>query len=173
MTFCLIYLFLLISTMSAESLTVPRRAPNYGVSLSNSETITLSSLKGNVIVLAFLNATCPSCQKTAEVLEKCFRTYGPNGLRVIGVIVNDDGTGAATFIEKYQITYPIGFNSRTSAYKFLLRDESERLPAPQMVIIDRKGIIRLQVGGGDTFFSGQEQNLIRAVQPLLNEQASR
>jgi hypothetical protein len=43
---------------------------------------------------------------------------------------------------------------------------------PQVVIIDRKGVIRHQVPGGDKFFENEEKNMRDVVLPLLKAGAA-
>jgi len=43
---------------------------------------------------------------------------------------------------------------------------------PQLVVIDRKGVIRHQFPGGDKFFENEEKNLRDVLLPLLKAGAA-
>jgi hypothetical protein len=70
------------------------------------------------------------------------------------------------------LTYPLGFTTASSDVDaFLGREGSEQLKIPQMVVIDRKGVIRAATGGGaDTRLEG-EAALRALVNSLLDETA--
>ena len=75
------------------------------------------------------------------------------------------------FIKKFQPGYPVGFNPRNLVLDYLQHPVMFRLQMPQVVVIDRKGIIRTQLEGDDKFFdkADQEKNFRDVLEPLLKE----
>lgn len=104
--------------------------------------------KGKVILLDFWATWCKPCIKTFPEMERLQKTYGPQGLQVLGITRIDNRQNIAdieAFIEKQEFVYPIG-----------LSDESLNNLAygvggiPHVVLIDKKGIVRYyKVGSGN------------------------
>jgi alkyl hydroperoxide reductase subunit AhpC len=65
----------------------------------------------------------------------------------------------------------VGFNPRNLVENYLQHPVMFRLLMPQVVVIDRKGIIRAQLAGDDKFFdkAEQEKNFRDVLEPLLKE----
>jgi peroxiredoxin len=161
---------LLVSALSLISAEIPRQAPEYAFALPSGQQELLSKYKGKVVVLEFLLTTCPHCQNSSRILSKLNSELGPKGFQPLGVAINPDGD-INDFVKKFGVNFPVGKGSRDSAYAFL--QHSIMAPSfyvPQMVFIDRKGVIRAQYGGADPFLASNEEANIRSmVEKLLTE----
>lgn len=131
---------------------VPRPAKDYAFKLLDGSTKKLSSLKGKVVVMEFLFTWCATCQGEAQMLSRLQKELGPEGLQVMGVAFNpevntkDEAANKATALEfdqKYA-EFPVGKASEAEALGYLGISLMERYAAPQLVIIDRKGVVRAQ-----------------------------
>lgn len=71
------------------------------------------------------------------------------------------------YAKQFNLTYPIGHSHRDAAMQFLAHPVMMSMLMPQLVVIDRKGIIRHQYPGGDKFFENEEKNLREVLLPLL------
>jgi thiol-disulfide isomerase/thioredoxin len=160
---------LLASALSAVAAEIPRQAPEYVINLPGGQRDLLSKYKGKVVVLEFLLTTCPHCQQSAAVLSKLQREYGPK-VQILGVAINPDGD-IPGFIRQYATGFQVGSNTRETALAFLQQSiMSSNFYVPQMVFIDRKGIIRAQYGGADPFLgASQEANIRGLIDKLLAE----
>ena len=151
----------------------PRPAPELRFVSHAGQQIRLSQYKGKVVVVEFLLTTCPSCMKAAQVLSKLQTELGPRGLQVIGLAINA-GAGAqlAEFTKLHATTFPVGVYPDPDARKFMQASVMSRLLMPQLVFVDRKGMIRDQKGGDDVaFFENEERNLRAILTKLLAEKA--
>src|SRR5688500_7445716 len=152
---------------------VPRPSPNFAVGLGNGSQVNVNQYRGKVVVLAFILTYCDHCQFTTQVLSKLQNEYGPRGFQVVGSAIEDMATLALPdFIKKFRPTFPVGYNSRTAVLDYLHHPVMFRLMMPQLVVIDRKGVIRGQYSGDDTkFFAStvQEKNIRAVIEPLLKE----
>jgi peroxiredoxin len=152
---------------------VPRPSPDFAVGLTNGSLVQVSQYRGKVLVLAFILTYCNHCQFTAQVLSKLQTEYGPRGFQVVGSAIEDmPKLAVPDFIKKFQPAFPVGFNSRTAVLDYLHHPVMFRLMMPQLVVIDRKGVIRAQLSGDDTKFfesSAQEKNIRGLIEPLLKE----
>jgi peroxiredoxin len=107
--------------------------------------ILLTGLKGKVVYIQFLATTCPHCQALSRVLTKTQEDLGSKGLQVIGVAFNEaDAAKAAVYKKEFNVGFPVGYASRESVLSYLGISVMERFAVPQVVMIDRKGIIRQQ-----------------------------
>jgi peroxiredoxin len=152
---------------------IPRPAPEFSISAPGGKTIKLSDYKGKVVVLEILSTTCPSCQKSAGMLAKLNRELGSKGFQPLGAAMNE-GADVAGFVKTYGVNFPLGTTRPDAAYAFL--QHSVMKPGfyfPQLVFIDRKGVIRAQYGGADAFVqTNEELNIRNMVQKLLAESAA-
>lgn len=62
---------------------------------------------GKVRLLDFWATWCPDCVKTVPVVQAAYEKYGPRGLDVEGVLVDDDPKAAAKFAKAHGLTYRI------------------------------------------------------------------
>jgi peroxiredoxin len=169
---CAIFLCLATLGLGATSDKAPRPSPDFAVSFNDGSQIHLSQYQGKVVVLAFILTYCQHCQFAAQTLSKIQQEYGPRGLQVIASAIEDMASLAVPdFIKKFQPGYPVGFSPRNLVLDYLQHPVMFRLLMPQVVVIDRKGIIRTQLAGDDKFFdkAEQEKNFRELLEPLLKE----
>ena len=161
------FLFSGIGLIAAE---VPRQSPEFAFTLPGGQHDLLSKYKGKVVVLEFLFTTCPHCQQSATTLSKLQTEYGPKGLQVLGVAINSD-PDIAGFKRMYATTFPVGAATRDQAFVYLQQSiMSPNFYVPQVVFIDRKGVIRAQYGGTDPFLGAQQETNMRGmIERLLAE----
>ena len=67
----------------------------------------LASQKGKVILLDFWATWCPPCKVEIPWFVEFQEKYGPKGLAVIGVSVDDPASALRPFGEKYKVNYPL------------------------------------------------------------------
>jgi len=148
---------------------VPRQSPEYAIALPDGRQQLLTSYKGKVVVLEFLFTTCPHCQNTSRILTRLQSELGPKGFQAVGVAINPD-PDVPNFVRRFNVNFPVGTGSRDSAYAYLEKSVMSSFSVPQIVIIDRNGVIRGQYTGTDTFIaSGEEANLRNTIEKLLAE----
>jgi peroxiredoxin len=151
---------------------VPRPAPEFQASVPNGRPIQLSKYKGKVVVLEFLHTTCVHCQHATQVMNRLLAQYGAKGFQPIGVAYNEGAEAlVAPFVRDFKVAYPVGFADRKSVLAFLQHDPSTLLSVPQVVIIDRNGVIRHQSLPRNDADSAQEGFLRDMVERLLKEPA--
>ena len=152
---------------------VPRPTKEFTVATPDGQQILLSGLKGKVTVIQFLFTWCPHCQAFSKVLTQINTEYGPRGLRALGVAFDDNITKEMTAAYAKQYAgFPVGTASRDTVLSYLGISAMERTGVPQIVVIDRKGVIREQSpteGGGPL---GDPAHLRPLIESLLNEGAS-
>lgn len=151
---------------------VPRKAPEVTITLNSREQILLSSLRGKVVALEFLLTTCPHCQRCSGILQQMFQEYGPKGFQPIGAAINENASALVPeFIYKFGLKFPVGVTPHDMAYEFLGYNQNDPkagpMLMPQLVFIDRKGIVREQFAGDSDFFKNEEVNIKAKIEAML------
>ncbi len=161
---------LALTSAAAE---VPRPAPEFAVKLPNGQQLLLSQYRGKVVALEFLLTTCPACQDASRVLNRMYQEYGPRGFQPIGVAFNDMAMMLVPdYVKNLGLTFPVGVGAREAVLDFLQHSPIMRMLVPQLVFVDRKGIIRAQYSADDPFFTDKEKNMRTQIEALLAESGS-
>jgi len=170
LSFIAILALLVLPAVAAD---VPRQAPELAVALPDGRQLLLSQFRGQVVLIEFLFTTCTHCQHSSVILERLRNELGPRGFQVIGVAFNENALMLVPdFVRQLGLTFPVGVGGRDEVLSYLQHPLVKPLYVPQMVIVDRQGIIRAQHGGEDDFFTNLEPNLRAVIEVLLKEPAA-
>ncbi|GJM42721.1 MAG: hypothetical protein DHS20C20_30030 [Ardenticatenaceae bacterium] len=80
-------------------------APDFTITNFEGESITLSELRGQVVIINFWASWCPPCREEAAYLEATWRKYQDMGVVFIGVDYVDTEKEALAYMEEFDITY--------------------------------------------------------------------
>jgi peroxiredoxin len=153
---------------------VPRKSPDLIIVEPSGKQTRLSSLKGKVVIIEFLVTSCPHCLRVAQTISKVQWEMGSRGLQSFGIAF-DSGVNAelvTKFTQRLAITYPVGYVSSDKVDGYLGRSGTERFRIPQIVVIDRKGVIRAQSRPIGEKNLEDEKYLRSLIQTLLGESVS-
>lgn len=113
------------------------------------QTLTLSSLRGKVVLLEFMEPWCPHCQAEAPVLEKLYTQYSNNSdvvmLSVAGPWEGATAQDAAGFIKTYGSSWTYVYDSSGS-----IVNEYGVTATPTFIIIGRDGSLLARYEGDQT-----------------------
>jgi peroxiredoxin len=127
---------------------VPRPANEFQIVTASGKAVKLSDYRGKVVLLQFLYTTCSHCQATARMLSKLQDEFAPRGLQVLGVAFNPDAQERLATIDEFSksnsLAFPVGSASPETVLAYLSASVMERFVVPQIMIIDRRGVIRAQ-----------------------------
>jgi hypothetical protein len=84
--------------------------------------------------------------RVAWTITKLHRELGALGFQPIGIAFDEgiSGKRVSNFVEQFGVTFPIGYTAAGAVDSYLGRALTERFQVPQIVVIDRKGIVRAQ-----------------------------
>lgn len=134
-------------------------APDFTITTFDNQTLTLSSLRGRVVIVNFWASWCKPCEKEAPELEAFYRSYQDRGVMLIGIDYVDTETEARAYLAKFGITYPNAPDLGTRI------SQSFRIKGvPETYIIDQHGQVVKVIIGPTTF-----ADLAAIVEPLLNK----
>jgi len=152
---------------------VPRASPEFTIVDPSGSSRPLSSLKGHVVVMEFLLIRCASCLRMAQTINKLHDEMADRGFEALAIAF-DDKIGAPavrSFAQLMSIKYPVGYTTSDQVDRYLGRAATERFQVPQLVVIDRAGVIRAQsLPTGEAELT-DETHLRNLVHQLLDEGA--
>jgi cytochrome c biogenesis protein CcmG/thiol:disulfide interchange protein DsbE len=109
-------------------------APDFTLTTFDGETITLSDLRGQVVVVNFWASWCGPCRDEAPALQAVWEKYRDRGVLVVGVAYVDNERNSRDFIEEFGLTYPNGADVETR-----ISDRYHIRGVPETFIIDQQG----------------------------------
>jgi peroxiredoxin len=171
-------LFLALGMTLHAAAPVPRPAPDFKVHEPSGRDTLISSQKGKVVVIQFLFTWCPHCQAAAGWLSKMQTEWGTRGLQTYGVAFNDEvltkdaaENNKVTAAFSQYASFPVGLSAKEPVLRFLGLSVLEGYGVPQLVVIDRKGVIRAQTTArpSGNLTIATESVMRETVNKLLNE----
>jgi peroxiredoxin len=150
---------------------VPRDSPEFTIVDPSGNTTPLSSFKGQVVVMEFLLIQCPSCLRVAVTINKLHGEMAGRGFRPVGIAFDDGISEPAmrSFVQLLKINYPVGYTTSDQVDRYLGRTPIVRFQVPQVVVIDRAGVIRAQSRPTGEANLTDETYLRNLVRELLDE----
>ena len=141
-------------------------APNFTgiVDWENSPPLTLSGLRGKVVLVDFWTYSCINCQNTFPYLRRWYSAYKDSGLVIVGVHSPEfdfekNIANIRAAIKHYDVTWPVAVDSNMATWNAY---SNQYWPAEYL--IDKNGAVR------DTHFGeGQYDQTEQSIRSLLAE----
>ena len=163
---------LMASIVALPSAPVPRKSPEFIITEPGGKTTMLSTFKGKVVVMEFLFLGSQHCMRVAMTMNNLYRELGSRGLQPVGIAFGPNADAANTYLvaQSFKLEFPVGYTNNDEVDAYLGRTGTEIMNIPQVVVIDRAGIIRAQSGGrpGDPRLEN-EDSLRSLLDSLLKE----
>ncbi len=119
----------------------------------------LAALHGRVVLLTFWATWCAPCQIEMPRFIQWQTRYGPAGLQIVGVSMDDDAAPVQSLIRKRKTNYPILMGDEKLGVLY-----GGILGLPDTYLIDRRGVIQARFKG-ETNLDTME----RGIQKLLDD----
>ena len=136
------------------------KAPDFTVEMVNGEQITLSKLKGKVVLINFWATWCPPCrQELTHVQKEIIDHFKGQEFVFLPISRGEKKSVVEAFREKQGYTFPMGLDPKQEIYK---KYASNYFPRNFVVGKDGK-VIYVSVG----FEPAEFANMIKAIEAAL------
>ena len=109
-------------------------APDFSVTTFTGDTIRLSDMRGQVVLVNFWASWCLPCREEAPALEAVWQQYREQGVMVVGIAWSDIENDTLAFIDEFRMTYPNAPDLGTR-----IGDDYGIRAVPETYIVDQQG----------------------------------
>jgi thiol-disulfide isomerase/thioredoxin len=136
-----------------------KAAPDFSLTDLDGKPLQLTAFHGKVVLIDYWATWCAPCKVEIPHLVALQRKYGPQGLQIIGISMDDDAAVVRTFARDLAMNYPVGLGNAELAESY-----GGVLGLPVAFLIDRDGRIVKRLDGDEKL-----QGLEREISELLKE----
>lgn len=133
---------------AAYSLLVPRGeavtrlrpgmdAPDFTLQTLDGEDVTLSSLKGKVVLINFWASWCTPCREEMPEMQSVYDKYKDKGFVVLAVNLSEPAVTVRSFAERVGVNFPVLLDMQSTTERLY-----RILPLPSSFFVDKEGVIR-------------------------------
>lgn len=121
---------------------------------------TLADYKGKVVILNIWATWCQPCRTEMPSMEKLYKEFGPQGMEIVAVSVDDAGADPAIrdFVKEFGLTFTVLHDSEGETAR-----RYQVTGYPESFIIGREGTIRRKVFAAADWSSDANRALIREL----------
>ena len=153
--------FLLSRCSKGEKEPFSALAPDFSLKSIDGQEITLSQLKGKVILLDFWATWCGPCRESIPHLIQLYKNYREKGFEVVGMSIDKgDGEAVRRFVKSMDIPYPVVIAPEDVVRRYQVTG------IPASFLIDKQGKVREKMVG---FSSAIARQLDTKVGDLTSE----
>jgi len=137
-------------------------APEFTLESLSGDQISLSDMRGKVVVLNLWASWCPPCRAEMPALQRVYQENHERGLEVLAVNITaqDNLAAVEAFVQEFNLTFPILLDTSGKVGKaYIMR------AFPTTFFIDQEGVIQRVIVGGPM----SEVTLQSTVDQLLEE----
>jgi len=173
--FCAVFLFIIPQQMNAQVspeaarllrsaniqvFNQPTSPQNFTLPLLSGGSASLTSYRGNVVLLNFWATWCPPCRYEMPSMETLYQRFKNQGFEILAVDLGEDTNTVRQFIQSHRYTFPVMLDTDSSIGSIYgIRG------IPTTYIIDRRGMIIGVVNGAIDWSTPQ---VIAAFDALIN-----
>ena len=137
------------------------KAPDFTVEMVDGEQITLSKLKGKVVVVNFWATWCPPCRQELKVVEKeLINRFKGKDFVFLPISRGEAKKTVEAFRKQNGYTFPMGLDPKQTIYKKYASNY-----IPRNFLIDREGKVVLASIGYD---KAEFAHLIETIEKTIN-----
>ncbi|HEU4566182.1 MAG TPA: TlpA disulfide reductase family protein [Gemmatimonadaceae bacterium] len=124
------------------------------------ETRTLADYRGRVVLLNVWATWCGPCRVEMPSIEALHREFGPQGLEVVAVSIDEEGADEAIrdFVKEYGLTFDVLYDP-----SHRIEQAYQTAGVPETFVIGKDGVIRKRVIGATRWDSPANRALVRQL----------
>ncbi len=112
------------------------KAPDFTLKDIHGRALSLSSLKGKVVLINFWATWCPPCKAEMPSLNKIYNEMKAQGLEVVAVSTDNSLSTIKDFLARNRLDFPVLFDESKAVTK-----QYHVFSMPTTFLIDRNGMI--------------------------------
>ena len=116
-------------------------APDFELKTLDGKAVHLRDYRGKAVLLNFWATYCVPCKEEMPWLVAFQKQYGPKGLVILGIAMDQSIDPIRKFAEKMEVNYPVLIGNQRIADQYYVKG------LPVSIFIDRNGRITDQVSG--------------------------
>ncbi len=135
-------------------------APDFRLPALDGRSVSLSELRGKVVMIHFWATWCPPCVEEMPSIDRLSRSFVGQDFEVLAVSVDEGGEAVVkAFLQRNGLALPVLLNADRSVagsygtFKF-----------PETYLVDRSGIVRHKVIGATNW---DDPEAVRMIRDLL------
>ncbi|HEY42729.1 MAG TPA: TlpA family protein disulfide reductase [Anaerolineae bacterium] len=139
-------------------------APDFTLDLVGGGQVTLSALRGDVVLINLWASWCPPCRAEMPAIQQLYEANRERGFEVLAINMTyqDSETAAVEFAQDLGLDFPILLDREG-----LVGNQYQLRSLPTSFFVDRGGVIRQVILGGPM----SEVTLRTAIETLLEEES--
>jgi thiol-disulfide isomerase/thioredoxin len=151
----------LLATPAAAAPRQGRPAPDFHAVTLDGRSLSLSSLRGKVVLLNFWASWCGPCRGEMPALDAFYKARRDHGLEIVAISQDAPAQDAAVRALASGLSFPVALE-RDAAY----RGYGDIYALPTSFVIDRSGVLRLDGARHPVIFDVYK--LDQVISPLLS-----
>ncbi len=137
---------------------VGMRAPEFAGRDINGNYVSVTSMRGDVVLVNFWASWCPPCKKELPGLNRLYLKYRSRGVRVVAVSMESSDRGIRKFLRKTAVDFNV-IHDRKGRISKLYGIYS----IPTTVVVDRSGTVVESFVGDQDWSSPRMQGFIEEL----------
>ncbi len=133
-------------------------APDFSLPDAAGNTVALSDLRGQVVLINFWASWCGPCREEMPLLDQLSNKYGPLGFTLLGINVEEERDLADRFLAGTPVDFPVLYDPENGVSKLY-----DVIAMPTTVLVDRQGVIRFVHHGYEPGYENEYQDQVRQL----------
>ena len=144
MKMSIIALSLFVAAAAFAGVGKGQRAPEFSLPSLKGSTVTLSSLKGKVVLIDFWAQWCEPCKKELPQLDRLSKEYAQKGVVIVAVNIDKQRENAERMVKQLGVSLQVLLDPAGS-----VAGTYDLPKMPTSFVVDKKGIVRFINEGFD------------------------
>lgn len=116
---------------------VGHSAPGFALQSVSGEIVSLSGLRGRVVLVNFWATWCTPCKQELPAIDAVARRYRAQGFSAVGIDFREQDEDVAAYAAKVKVSFPLLEDSAGAT-----ADRYKLLGLPTSYLVDRGGVVR-------------------------------